>query len=92
MNYIEAYKYLNQAEILSLVKGHSKDSDAIDMALLAIEKQIPNATWISVASDVSGMTDTFRCSACGGHVYIRYSDDRCEYEYCPNCGQRMNEE
>ena len=45
--------------------------------------------WIPVATDQNGLTQTFKCSACGGFAYVQHENNVCYYEYCPNCGQRM---
>lgn len=37
----EAIKWLNEAEILDLTSGNTKDRQALNMAVAAFEKQIP---------------------------------------------------
>ena len=37
----EAIKWLREAEILDLSSGNTKDREAVDMAISALEKQIP---------------------------------------------------
>lgn len=33
---------------------------------------------------------TFRCSVCKGNVEYSYFTRFCEYDYCPNCGAKMD--
>ena len=41
MNNQEAIKWLREAEILDLASGNTKDMEAVNMAISALEKQIP---------------------------------------------------
>lgn len=33
----------------------------------------------------------FQCSACKRSVFYEYFTRNCDYEYCPNCGAKMEE-
>lgn len=67
-----------------------KRAEALDVAIQALEKQIPkkpirHAAW-----------EDFKCPACGSTEirpydteYREYGKD-CEFEYCSDCGQKLD--
>ena len=67
------------------------DSDigkAIDMAIEALEKQIPEIPDYEGDGYADGelIYDTWICPRCGRHYEIDYD----HYVYCPECGQSIN--
>lgn len=54
------------------------------------EETIKHGKWIPVESDSRGYSDRFTCSVCGN--YTTYYEDAhgCDYDYCPNCGAKMD--
>ena len=61
-----------------------KRAEAIDMAINALEKQIPVKAVISGHNNAIN-TDVGCCPVCN-HLPIR----ACDHNYCPNCGQKLN--
>lgn len=52
---------------------------------------VVHARW--TAECVRGdMAFRFRCSSCMGDVWYGYLVRSCDYNYCPNCGARMDGE
>ena len=62
--------------------------NAIDMAIAAMEKQIPKKPDFEGDGYWNGQLvyDTWTCPNCEN----RYELDFEEYEHCPNCGQKIN--
>lgn len=67
-----------------------KRAEALDVAIQALEKQIPkkpirHAVW-----------EDFKCPACGSTEIRPYDteyreyDKDCEFEYCSDCGQKLD--
>lgn len=48
--------------------------------------------WIPVDRDCRDYTDEYDCSVCEGTVRLAYFTTYCDYEYCPWCGSKMDEE
>ena len=42
--------------------------------------------------DTSGGMSLFTCSVCGWHCWDTYCGDTDTYNYCPNCGAKMDGE
>ena len=51
---------------------------------------VKHGKWMPVEPDTRGCTSRFTCSICGG--YTTYYEDvyGCDYDYCPNCGAKMD--
>ena len=79
----EAIKWLNEAEILDLTSGNTKDKQAIDAAIEALEKQIPQK--YSKVLDYLGR-ERPECGNCGEVI------EDGMWDYCPWCGQRIGGE
>lgn len=72
------------------IKRCEQHNESIDMAIKALEKQIPkkpirHAVW-----------EDFKCPACGSTEIRPYDteyreyDKNCEFEYCSDCGQKLD--
>lgn len=64
------------------------DGEEMDIAIKALEKQIPKKPNIEGDGYADGQLvyDTWICSFCGKHYEIDYDS----YDYCPNCGQHID--
>lgn len=66
------------------------DYKAIDMAIQALEKQIPKKPIRHTA------WENFKCPACGSAEILEYDteyreyDKDCKFEYCSDCGQHLD--
>lgn len=60
----------------------SKDVEALDRAIEAVEKQIPNKP------KVDDEMNFFECTACGG--VIGYITDPTDHKYCLLCGAKLD--
>lgn len=62
--------------------------EGYDMAIQALEKQIPKIPdlWGDGYSDGQFVCDMYTCPNCGENYEIDYD----HYEYCPKCGQHMD--
>ena len=71
----EAIKWLNEAEILDLTRGNTKDRQAINAAISALAKQIPKKPTLHEG--------WLYCSVCKKDILME------GYKFCPDCGQRI---
>ena len=62
--------------------------EALDIAVKALEKQIPKKPNVEGDGYADGVLiyDTWICP----HCEIRYEIDYDDYAYCPNCGQAID--
>lgn len=66
------------------------DYKANDMAIQALEKQIPKKPIRHTA------WENFKCPACGSAEIVQYDteyreyDKDCKFEYCSDCGQKLD--
>ncbi len=63
--------------------------DAVDVAIQALEKQIPKKPTYEgdgYAPDGTLVYDTWICPCCDKRYEVDYDD----YDYCPNCGQKLD--
>ncbi len=67
-------------EIKNYLQGSMNNISAkgCNLAIEALEKEIPKQTITIKEKNV----ETSKCSVCGREFYSRYN-------YCPNCGQRL---
>ena len=82
----EAIKWLNEAEILDLTSGNTKDRQAVDAAIEALGKQIPKKPNYYKEEDIF-VKDLFfvytYCPVCEKEIVM---DDM----YCGCCGQAID--
>ena len=71
-----------------LYKMGDKEISAIEMAMEALEKQIPKKPYLEGDGYADGylVYDTWICPHCEKHYEVDYDD----YDYCPNCGQKID--
>ena len=64
------------------------DGEEMDIAIKALEKQIPKKPNIEGDGYADGQLvyDTWICPCCENHYEIDYDN----YDYCPNCGQHID--
>ena len=64
------------------------DGEEMDVAIKALEKQIPKKPNIEGDGYADGQLvyDTWICPCCENHYEIDYDN----YDYCPNCGQHID--
>ena len=63
--------------------------EAIQIAIQALEKQIPKKPTYEgdgYAPDGTFVFDEWLCPCCGKRYEVDYDD----YDYCPNCGQKID--
>ena len=80
-------------EVNGRLQGGFPDHDsevgkAIDMAIKALEKQMPTSMDLEGDGYADGVIiyDTWICPRCGKHYELEYDN----YDYCPNCGQSLD--
>lgn len=69
-----------------------RESDVCDMldGVPAEDAEIVrHGRWSSV-NEYCNHADQFSCSECNGLVFYNYYTRSCDYEYCPNCGCKMD--
>lgn len=64
--------------------AHSRNADYIQLAIKALKKQIPKEPFYGV---IPRDTAT-NCGNCNS--FIGFSDQTNRYNYCPNCGQKLD--
>ena len=86
----------NETEAIECLKSNKPTSgylmlqEAIDMAIQALEKQIPKKPIRHTA------WENFKCPACGSTEIVQYDteyreyDKDCKFEYCSDCGQHLD--
>lgn len=51
---------------------------------------VKHGKWLPVEPDTRGCTYRFTCSVCGGYTTYYEDTHGCDYNYCPNCGAKMD--
>ena len=86
----------NEAEAIECLKSNKPTSgylmlqESIDMAIQALEKQMPKKPIRHTA------WENFKCPACGSTEIVQYDteyreyDKDCKFEYCSDCGQHLD--
>ena len=70
-------------------ENYTRLREALDMAIEALEKQIPEIPDYEGDGYADGFLiyNTWRCPCCGRYYELDCNDD---YIYCPQCGQRID--
>lgn len=101
-------EYISKNEAINAVKSlessmpakdnYAKGYDAaLGRALIAV-REVPTADvqpirrgrWMT--SHPVDIAKEFKCTACGGLVELPVFAKKCYYDFCPNCGARMDGE
>ena len=53
---------------------------------------VRHGKWTARRPESRGYTEEFLCSVCDRIVYMPYMAKECDYEYCPNCGAKIDKE
>ena len=84
-----------ESEAIKCLKSNNPTSgyvmlqESIDMAIKALEKQIPKKPTYEgdgYAPDGTFVWDEWLCPCCGARYEVDYDD----YDFCPNCGQKID--
>lgn len=89
MTEIEAKKNITAYVYLKCLDMPSDVITALDVARIALEKQIPKKPTYDgdgYAPDGTFVWDEWICPCCG----TRYEVDFDEHDFCPNCGQKLD--
>lgn len=70
--------------------AHSKNADYIQLAIKALEKQIPKKPY-DENKDKAGWHSIYRCPCCNEWVEEEgYGDILIRFNWCNNCGQKID--
>ena len=51
---------------------------------------VRHGRWIPITNDDFGFASKFKCSYCNDIIRLSVAINECHYNYCPNCGARMD--
>ena len=71
---------------LSVVEGEIAEQPAADVA------PVRHAHWIPQFVSKRGLSDHFMCSECAESSFASHKVRMIKYDYCPNCGAKMDGE
>ena len=78
-------EYIDRQEVIETVAFYREDPDGVDHALNSI-KSVPSADVAPVVHGLWKWSEGGQCSECGFH------NSNFGYDYCPNCGAKMDGE
>lgn len=52
--------------------------------------KVKHGKWMPVDPDTRGCTLRFACSVCDNFTTYYENAHKCDYDYCPNCGAKMD--
>ena len=86
----------NDEKVLSEIDGYEKAINAVhelilDKDLIENVQPMKHGMWRTGCNE-SLPTTRFVCSECDGLVIVSTYRNSCMYNYCPNCGARMDGE
>lgn len=55
-----------------------------------VENKVKRGKWMA-QDPCRGYSETYKCSVCGEIVTLNTFTRGCSYEYCPECGAKMDE-
>lgn len=61
-----------------------------DFETVADVQPVKRGKWIAENRDNRGYADCYTCTNCNCYTYTYTLMKDCEYDYCPNCGARMD--
>ena len=64
----------------------------IDLESAADVEEVKHGKWENMTDVDSAYLNTYRCSACGTTFWIDEIPEDANYNYCPNCGAKMDKE
>lgn len=85
----EAIKRIKECRNTPNFQPYIYMNEALNMAIQALEKQIakkPTYEGDGYAPDGTLIYDTWICCCCDKRYEVDYDD----YDYCPNCGQKLD--
>ena len=85
-------RYINREDLLKNLKQFAPEY-LKPLIVSLVEKQ-PTADVVEVrhGQNIEDTPSLFECSLCGWSDYDLYTSDTGTYNYCPNCGARMDGE
>ena len=69
----------------------NEHKDKVKSLPAADVQPVKRGRWIAENRDNRGYADCYTCSNCQSYTYTYTLMRDCEYDYCPNCGAKMNE-
>ena len=73
-----------QVQLLRRIMNHIGKIPAADVV------PVVHGRWKNLLGDCRGYSTTFECSNCETLSTTSWAMKECEFEYCPNCGARMD--
>ena len=64
--------------------------DMLDDAPTVDAVEVVHGRWEAYKPESRGYAFGFTCSNCGVTTYLDYAQKVCDYNYCPNCGAKMD--
>lgn len=55
-------------------------------------QEVRRGRWEAIDRDCRGYAITYECSSCKQLITLPYPMKWMDYDYCPNCGAKMDEE
>ena len=92
-------RYINADILLDKLYDHEfitlcpldEVSDVIDYCPTVDAEPVRHGYWIAV-DEYCGHAKEFKCSVCENTVEYGHYTRTCDYDYCPNCGAKMDAE
>lgn len=97
--YLDDSIIANKGDDSARIKGYAHAFEHFENALTeSCDDEIPKADvqpvkhgrWIAENRDNRGYADCYTCTNCDCYTYTYTLMKDCEYDYCPNCGARMD--
>ena len=92
-------EYIEREALLSQIKTYEAFDFTITEAVLAVERtpaadvvEVVHGEWRTAYTDKENKTTGVECSECGAFYNLPLFDFGLMYNYCPNCGARMDGE
>ena len=82
-----ADEFPTQANTFDIIAS-GLESDENFAPTLTLDDIVPHGRWYSRGTH--GDFEEKRCSVCDGLLLVKWYDRTMEYNYCPNCGAKMD--